>query len=115
MTQKLLARTLGGRLRELREQQGWNCTETAEKLGILPRTYNKYEHDVIQNPSRMVLQKFVALFHVPLDVLCRRDNSFSHLPPKILEMIQQPDIVPFLLNTYKEYQRYLADKETTDD
>ncbi len=61
------------RLRQLRKAHKMTQKAVAKQLGIIVRTYIKYEHDEITPPLDRLLQ-LAHLFDVPLDILVGRTD-----------------------------------------
>lgn len=108
---KLHAKTLGGRLKELRESKGWLQQEVANRVGMSVQNYSKYETGIIKRPNPKTLKEFSELYNVPVEILTARDDSLEHLPKKILEMIECEDALPFLVDACEKYQEYIKKRE----
>lgn len=115
MTEELYSKTFGGRLKELRENRGWTQEEVCRKVGMSQQNYCKYEKDIIRHPTQTSLQKFSDLYGIPIDILVRKGGSLDHIPAQILNMIQKPDSLPFLVEANKKYQQYLEEKRSYDN
>ena len=108
---KLLSRTLGGRLKELRESKGWLQQEVCDRIKVDQKNYSKYERGIITRPNPEIVRKISELYEIPIDVLTRTGVPLDHIPQKIMEMIEQEDSVPFLMEAYDKYQQYLQEKK----
>lgn len=84
--------TLGDRLRELRKQRGWTQKETAEKLGVHVRHYNRYENDQVEPPSK-ALKALAQLFEMTVEELLEanaREHFESLIPDaELFEQFQE--------------------------
>lgn len=107
---ELKAKTLGTRLKELRESKGLLQKEVADCIGMTQRNYSKYESDGIVRPVPEVVKKFADFYGISVDDLLKKYNPLRHIPDKVMRMIQNEDSVPFLMEAYKQYQQYLEEK-----
>ena len=110
MTKRLYGKTLGARLKELRESRGLYQREVFKAIGMKASNYSKYELDQIVRPDPETLKKFSKFYDVSIDDLIHKYDPYEHVPKEVLEMIQHEDSVPFLLKAYKEYKVYQTEK-----
>jgi transcriptional regulator with XRE-family HTH domain len=86
MTKKKGSRTLGKRLREVRQSRGLSLREAATRAGVNHGYLSQLEHGEVAEPSPSMLHKVAAGYEVPFPVLMewagyiQRDQS--NLTPK---------------------------------
>ena len=78
------------RLKQLREEKGWNMRETARMLGIPYTTYISYEKGD-REPNSEMLIKFADFFNVSVDYLIGINRGASSLRP-MPELVKVPRI-----------------------
>ena len=66
--------TLGQKLRQLRQANGLNQRQTAERIGVTASVVSAYENDIRQ-PSYASLVKLTALYNVSSDYLLGISNN----------------------------------------
>ena len=66
--------TLGQKLRQLRQANGLNQRQTAERIGVTASVVSAYENDIRQ-PSYTSLVKLTALYNVSSDYLLGISNN----------------------------------------
>ena len=88
------------RLKQLREEKGYNQEYVAEYLGVKQQTYSRYENDVTE-PDIKTIIKLATLFDVSSDYLLGlsefRKGNLDQLPNEIK-------------NEVKSFIEYLVEK-----
>lgn len=88
------------RLKQLREEKGYNQEYVAEYLGVKQQTYSRYENDVTE-PDINTIVKLAKLFDVSSDYLLGlseyRKGNLDQLPNEIK-------------NEVKSFIEYLVEK-----
>ncbi len=78
---------LSQRIKELRQNCGWNQVELAKKLNVTKQTVSNWENDNIQ-PSIEMLIRLSHVFGVSTDYLLGLDNiprlDVKDLPPAVV-------------------------------
>ena len=69
-----MSRVFAERIRYLRQGQGLNQVQLAEKLGVKKQSISNWENDNIM-PSIEMLKKIADFFHVSTDYLLGRDEA----------------------------------------
>jgi transcriptional regulator with XRE-family HTH domain len=79
------------RLKQLREENGYNQEYVAEYLGVKQQTYSRYENNVSE-PDLNTIQKLITLFKVSSDYLLGfseyRHGNLEQLPEEIREEVE---------------------------
>lgn len=106
------ARTLGGRLKDLRDQKRMSQAEVASYLGILQETYSKWERDVIQLHKKATLEKLAVLFDTTVEHLTRTNDGLGHLPAEVQQFLrdQGPEATGIIIEAYAEYKKIMLQK-----
>ena len=82
------------RLREIREQSGFNQSEVAAELGISRQSYNFYENGK-RDPDTLTLQKIADFFGVTIDYLVGRNTSEKpkkKIPKELKKLLDEEEI-----------------------
>jgi len=69
-----VSKTLGDRIRRLRQERGWSQTQFVQKLQVLQKQISGYERRV-HVPQTELLVRLAALFNVSLDFLTFDDRD----------------------------------------
>ena len=82
---KFYGKTLGAKLKELRQSKGWAQREILERIdyALTQPNYFMYENDKIQKPNRAIVEKIAAVYGVDADELLRKHDPLGHLPPQV--------------------------------
>jgi transcriptional regulator with XRE-family HTH domain len=79
------------RLKQLREENGYNQEYIADYLGVKQQTYSRYENNVSE-PDIITIQKLTALFKISSDYLLGlsefRQGNLDQLPEEIKEEVK---------------------------
>ncbi len=90
------------RLKQLREENGYNQDYVAEYLGVKQQTYSRYENNVSE-PDISTIQKLTMLFKVSSDYLLGfsdyRKGNLDQLPDEIKEDVK--NFIGYLLEKKK--------------
>ena len=105
---KLYSKTLGTKLKELREYK----PEILERIdyALTQPNYVMYENDRIKKPNRAIIEKIAAVYGVDADELLRKHDPLGHLPNKVREMLEDKEATPFLIEAYEKYAEHVAKK-----
>ena len=91
------------RLKQLREEKGYNQEYVADYLGVKQQTYSRYENNVSE-PDIATIQKLTALFKVSADYLLglseSRQGNLDRLPDEIKGEVN--DFIGYLLGKMKK-------------
>ena len=109
---KLYGKTLGTKLKELRESKGWAQREVLEKIdyALTQPNYFMYENDKVKKPNRAIIEKIAELYGVDADELLRKHDPFEHLPVKVRAMLEDVEAAPFLIEAYEKYAVHVTKK-----
>ena len=109
---KLYGKTLGTKLKELREYKGWAQREILERIdyALTQPNYVMYENDKIKKPNRAIIEKIAAVYGVDADELLRKHDPFEHLPVKVRAMLEDIEAAPFLIEAYEKYAVHVTKK-----
>ena len=84
------------RLKELRESRGFNQVKIAEKVGVIPRVYNRWERGTA-TPRVETLVTLADILDVTLDELIGREKienvEFKVRNPKLYSLYRQIDVL----------------------
>lgn len=69
-----VSKTLGDRIRRLRQERGWSQTQLAQRLRVHQKQISGYERG-IHVPQTELLVRLAALFNVSLDYLAFEDRE----------------------------------------
>lgn len=90
------------RLKQLREEKGYNQEYIAEYLGVKQQTYSRYENDVTE-PDINTIIKLATLFDVSSDYLLGlseiRKGNLDQLPDDIMNEVK--NFIEYLLEKNK--------------
>lgn len=90
------------RLKQLREENGYNQEYIADYLGVKQQTYSRYENNVSE-PDLNTIRKLTTLFNISADYLLGlskfRQGSLDRLPEEIREEVN--DFIEYLLEKRK--------------
>ncbi len=75
-----VSKTLGDRIRRLRQERGWSQTQLAQKLQVHQKQISGYERGV-HVPQTELLVRLAALFNVSLDFLAFDDRDDTRRVP----------------------------------
>jgi transcriptional regulator with XRE-family HTH domain len=81
------AKTMGMRLKNLREGKGYSQEEAAKLAGIIQVTYSRYENDKIKYPLTEIVEKLATLYGVTVDYLIGAEDGLAHLPKEIRDFL----------------------------
>ena len=94
------------RLKQLREENGYNQEYVAEYLGVKQQTYSRYENNVSE-PDINTIQKLTVLFNVSSDYLLGlseyRQGNLDQLPDEIKEEVK--NFIGYLLEGKKKMNK----------
>ena len=109
---KLYGKTLGTKLKELRESKGWAQREVLEKIdyALTQPNYFMYENDKVKKPNRAIVERIAELYGVDADELLRKHDPFEHLPVKVRAMLEDVEAAPFLIEAYEKYAVHVTKK-----
>lgn len=103
-----IAKTLGGRLKDLREEKGMTQDYVADQLGVSQAVIARYETDIIKRPKQEHLEQFARLYGSSVDYLTTNPYNMDHIPSEIKKMLHDKDCLPFLAEAYVQYQQLKA-------
>lgn len=69
---------LGRRIRQLRNDNGWNQEELGKKMNLAKVTISQYENET-RSPNPDIINKFADLFGVTVDYLLGRDDNKNYI------------------------------------
>ncbi len=106
------ARTIGGRLKDLRDQKGMSQQEVANLLGILQETYSKWETDKVQITKRGALAQLALLYGVTEDYITRKSDGIGHYPEEIQQFLRDngEEATRLIVSAYGEYKKIMLQK-----
>lgn len=80
--------SIGLKIKQLREKQGWTCKEFAEKIQVKEKKLQKWEENKTL-PNILALKKMALVLEVPIDelYLCLEEISFTENEKKCYEDI----------------------------
>lgn len=96
-------RTLGQKLRELRENKDMSQGEIAKMIGILTESYGKWERDTIRKIDTERLQKLADFYGVTLDYFLKSEYNLDHLSDELQEFIYNPESKNYIAKAYLEF------------
>jgi transcriptional regulator with XRE-family HTH domain len=128
--------TLGSRLRDAREKNGWTQTYVCKKIGISNSTLSGYERDY-REPDADMISTFAKIYEVPagwlltgkaddpshtekanpLEGISRAFFDYDSLPEDEKEYLEEelPDMVKFKLEEFRRMkERFMAQKKKED-
>lgn len=100
---KIIPRTLGGRLKELREERQLTQVDVAKALGIQQSKWSRYENDDVKRFDPDFLEKVANFFQVPTDYLTKRFDELDHLPEEVQEFVKNPAYAEYVVKAYFDY------------
>lgn len=69
---------LGRRIRQLRNDNGWNQEELGKKMNLAKVTISQYENET-RSPNPDIINQFADLFGVTVDYLLGRDDNKNYI------------------------------------
>ena len=91
------------RIKQLREEKGYNQEYVAEYLGVKQQTYSRYENNVTE-PDINTIRKLTVLFNVSSDYLLGlseyRQGDLDQLPMEFRKEVN--DFIGYLLEKKKK-------------
>ena len=77
-----MGKSIGQRIRELREKEDWTQADFAKKLGLSDKAVSTWEND-IKTPRMPTLRNIAEIFGVPVAYIIGEKQSESHASVKI--------------------------------
>jgi transcriptional regulator with XRE-family HTH domain len=97
MPERTPLKSVGPRIRELREQQGWSLSELSGKAGI-SRSYLYQIEQEESRPTERIIQKLaIALGAMPSELL-GEETEQSEIPKSLQEFARQANLQPAEIN-----------------
>ncbi len=102
---ELKARTLGGKLKELRDDKQMSQVEVAKHLGILQETYSRWEKDKVKQLNSEILQKLAVFYGVTVQQLTTNEYELDHLPKELQEFVRDPRAKAYLIDSFVNFKQ----------
>jgi transcriptional regulator with XRE-family HTH domain len=84
-----MSKTIGQRIRELREQRGLTQAELAKLLGCAQNTVAEWEKREGRAPGKLLLLKVAALLDVTIDYLLGKEKTSNTQVPCYGEILSE--------------------------
>lgn len=109
--------TLGGRIKQLRQQHGWSQAQLSKKLNVHQKQISGYERG-IHSPSIELLIRMAELFNVSLDYIAFENQQDKNIVPiadrelmqavQLIDQLSEEDraTIKAVLNTFIVKSRF---------
>ena len=104
-------RTMGSRLKELREGKELTKTELCKLTGLWQNVYSRYENDKIKYVDVDMIDKLALFLGTTREYILCKEGLQDHFPDEIKDFLADPDSFPFVMQAYLLYKKHKLEQE----
>ncbi len=96
-------KTMGEKIRELRQQKGYSQEYVAKAAGISQPAYSRYESDLVTRFIPQHIKSIAETLNTTAEYLTQTQDRLAHLPEEVQNWLESEKSVPYLKEAYIKY------------
>ena len=96
-------KTMGEKIRELRETRGYSQRDMAFRLGLSQASYSRWEADKITRYIPEHVKKIAQVLGTTQEYLMGTEDRLEHHPEPIQKWLESPESIPYVIQAYAQY------------